>query len=227
MVGVLANIGTSFVLGLLTPLTAVCVLPLFPGFIAYLSNKLTGEENNKKKLILLGLLVTGGVVLFMLLLGILFTTILQVSLTKVIGVISPIAFGVLFFVSLFLIFNVDIGKHIPKFRTSTKSDNPYFSALLYGFFFGAIVIPCNPLFIAALFTRTATTTGFFANIANFLSFGLGIGAPLLVFSIISSAKSQVIIGFLVKYKRTINLLAGLAMLIISIYYLVFVFEIFG
>ena len=45
MVSVFADFLTSFVLGLLTPLTAVCVLPLYPGFLAYLSNKLSGNES--------------------------------------------------------------------------------------------------------------------------------------------------------------------------------------
>lgn len=54
MVSLLADLSTSFILGLLTPITALCVLPLYPGFLAYLSNQISGDEPKKKLLILFG-----------------------------------------------------------------------------------------------------------------------------------------------------------------------------
>lgn len=216
----------AFVLGLLTPLGAVCVLPLYPGFLVYLSNQLSTRMGGKRTIVLLGLIITGGVILFMLLLGLIFTTVLEVSLTNVIGVVSPIAFGILFVISLLLIFNVDVGRFLPRVH-SPITRNPWLSAVTFGFFFGAIVVPCNPLFIAVLFTRTASVTGFLENILRFLAFGFGIGFPLLAFAIISTTATDAIINFLTRYKRIINLIAGLIMLGISAYYLVFVFKIFS
>ena len=111
MLGLLAE---AFVLGLLTPLGAVCVLPLYPGFLAYLAGQVSGKEAGRLTIFLFGLVITAGVILFMLILGILFTTVLQVSLTNVINIVSPIAFGILFIISLLLIFNVDIGPLPPS-----------------------------------------------------------------------------------------------------------------
>ncbi|AKB85168.1 cytochrome c biogenesis CcdA family protein [Methanococcoides methylutens] len=220
----LADLFLSFTLGLLTPLTAVCVLPLYPAFLAYLSNQLSGEEKNKRLPLIFGLIISAGVILFMSLLGLIFTTLLQVSLTKVVGIISPIAFGVLFIISILLIIDYDIGKFLP--RTNVGGDrNPFITAFLYGFFFGAIVVPCNPAFIAALFAKSLTSMGFVENFLNFVAFGIGISFPLLVFSALSTAKSKSIIRFLVKYKRKINLSAGIIMLVISTYYLIFVFRV--
>ena len=99
-------------------------------------------------------------------------------------------------------------------------------SFIYGFFFGAIVVPCNPLFIAVLFTRTLTTIGFMENLLQFLFFGIGIGFPLLVIAAISSAATDTVIGFLTKNQRVINLIAGIIMLGISLYYLIFVFRVF-
>jgi cytochrome c-type biogenesis protein len=230
MVSFISDIGTSFILGLLTPLTAVCVLPLYPAFLSYLANKISPQQIPKQAiqqpLYKYGLMVVLGVIVFMSILGLIFTTILKASLTKVIGVISPIAFGILILISLLLIFNIDFAKYLPKAKTP-QSQKPMFSAFLYGFFFGAIVIPCNPLFIAALFTSTITTLDFLSNMIKFLSFGIGIGTPLLVFSAISTQTSNSIIGFLSQHKRKINFLAGIAMFIISWYYLIFVFRIFS
>lgn len=224
-VGFLSDISTAFVLGLLTPLTAVCVLPLYPGFLAYLSNQLN-KESDRKTIALIGVIITSGVILFMLLLGLIFTTFLQVSLTRVIGIVSPIAFGILIIISLLLIFDIDISRFMPKARIP-KARNPLLMAFVYGFFFGSIVVPCNPLFIAALFARTISTMGFLGNVINFLFFGFGMAFPLLAFSFVSTAASTAIINYLTKYRRAINVSAGMIMLIISIYYIVFVFRVFG
>jgi len=225
--GIITDFLASFGLGLLTPITAVCVLPLYPAFLAYLANQFSPEDNNsRKRYVLFGLLVTLGVILFMFLLGLLFTTILQVSLTKVIGIISPIAFSIMALISLLLIFNIDLGKFIPKVNAPT-SKNPTISALLYGFFFGAIVIPCNPAFIGAFFARALIIDNFLSSILNFIFFGLGLGFPLLLFSLLSVNWSQSIIGFLTRHKRIINLIAGIVMFGISLYYLVFVFNVFN
>ena len=230
MSALLANISTPFILGLLTPTTAVCILPLYPGFLAYLANQagnISDDKSRKKFLATLGMLITLGVITFMLLLGIIFTTVLQVSLTNVIGIISPIAFGILGLISLLLIFNIDIGRFLPKFQ-APAAKNPLLRGFLFGFFFGAIVIPCNPLFIAAFFTQAAlNSANFVSNMISFLFFGIGIGFPLIVLSLISSTASRSIIGYLTKRKRTINMLAGIMMLAISIYYIFFVFNVFG
>ncbi len=223
----LADLAESFVLGVLTPLGAVCVLPLYPGFLAYLSNRLAGREAKRGTILLFAVNVTGGVVAFMFLLGLIFTTILQVSLTRVIGVVSPIAFGILLVLSILLLFDVDVGRLLPKAKAKApKSKSPWWTAFLYGFFFGAIVIPCNPLFIAIFFTRSVSVLGFGANVLRFLAFGVGIAAPLLALAAVSTAASGAVIRFLTRYKSVINRIAGLAMLGISIYYLVFVFRIF-
>ncbi len=221
----LAELGSAFVLGLLTPLGAVCALPLYPGFLAYLAGQLPASEVHRRTIFLFGLIVTGGVVVFMVAVGLLFTTVLEVSLTSVIGIVSPIAFGVLLVISLLLIFNVDIGRFLPKAR-SPVGKNPWLSAAVYGLFFGAIVIPCNPLFIAALFTRTVSAADFAENILRFLFFGIGIGFPLLVLAAVSGAATDRIVNFLTGHRRAINLVAGVLMLGASVYYLVFVFKVF-
>jgi cytochrome c-type biogenesis protein len=218
------NLTSTFMLGLLTPITAVCVLPLYPGFLSFLSRKLSTEEGNRGSPMALGGLVTSGVILFMLLVGLVFTTLIEASLTRVIQIVSPIAFAALAVISVLLIFNVDAGKLLPRARIPSVK-NPYLSALLYGFFFGAIVAPCNPGMIAAFFTKAlATTTAhFLVNMLYFLLFALGIGFPLLVIALVSGTASQTIVRFLVIRKAVINRVAGAVMLGISLYYLLFVF----
>lgn len=221
----ITNFITSFVLGLLTPLTAVCIIPLYPGFLAYLANQFS-VKTPRRQYALFGLLITVGVIIFMLLLGLIFTTLLQQSLTKIIGIVSPIAFIILAIIGLLLIFDVDFSKAFPKMQAPITK-NPYKTALLYGFFFGAIVIPCNPAFIGAFFARALLITDPLSSILNFIFFGIGIGFPLLAFSLISAQWSTQIISWITARKRGINLIAGILMLLIALYYLFFVFKIFG
>ena len=223
---VIVDFLTSFWLGLLTPLGALCVLPLLPGFLAYLVNKIHSKKKKDASILVVGLLASSGVIIFMFVLGLLFTTILQKSLTKVISIVSPIAFGLLVIISLVLIFNIELGNFFPKVKLPATK-NPSLGAFVFGFFFGAIVIPCNPAFIAAMFTKTAavSATSFVVNILNFFFFGMGIATPIFAFSLISAQSSTKVIRFLTKYRKTINIIAGMIMLAVSLYYLFFIFKI--
>ncbi len=226
----------AFLLGLATPLGAVCVLPIYPGFLVYLSAQLSGERTGRKTIFLFGLIITTGVILFMFLMGLVFTTLLEISLTSVVQIVSPIAFGILLVISLILIaagirslitgVSIDIWRFLPKVR-APMARNPWLSAFLYGFFFGAIVVPCNPGFIAILFARAVSTVDFVQNIFRFLFFGVGVGFPLLVLAGVSSAATDTIMNFITKHGKWLNLIAGLIMLGISLYYLIFVFGVFG
>lgn len=216
---------TSFLLGLATPLTALCVIPLYPSFISYLSNQLE-EDTGRKTYTLFGVLVVAGVISFMSALGLIFSTFIQTSLTSVIEIISPLAFGLLGVMSLAMIFELDFQRYMPS-GTSPEFENPLMNAFSFGFFFGAIIIPCNPAFIATFFARAFLFETPFSSLTNFFLFGLGIGFPLLAFSVISSAKSQEIIGFLKKHESLVHKGSGTVMLAISLYYLVKVFEVFG
>lgn len=215
----------SFVLGLLTPLTAVCVMPLYPGYLSYLSNRFS-EDVSRKTYAMFGALVVAGVMMFMLSLGLVFSALLQQSLTNVIQIVSPLAFGALGFISILMILDYNPFSEISGFN-SPSFQNPILDGLGFGFFFGAIVIPCNPAFISAFFARSFLFESPVANLLNFTAFGLGIGFPLFAFSIISSKWSSQIVGFLTDNKSLINRSSGLLMLAVSIYYLLFVFRIFG
>jgi cytochrome c-type biogenesis protein len=222
----ISDLATSFVLGLLTPLGAVCVLPLYPGFLVYLASQAPGGESDRRTIARFGVLISAGVIAFMSIIGLLFTTVLEVSLTRVIQVVSPVAFGILLVISILLILDVEIGRFLPRANVP-MTGSPTVRAISFGLLFGAIVLPCNPLFIAALFARTASTGNFLINVLNFVFFGIGLAFPLLAFSLVSTAASEKVIDVMTRYRRHINLVAGAVMLAVSSYYLVFVFRIFG
>ena len=213
---------TSFLLGLATPLTAACVLPLYPGFIAFLAGRREGARHAP---LALGLAVVAGVTATMAAVGLVFSTLLELSLTAVIAVASPIAFVVLAAIGALLIADVDFSRLLPAVRAPTAGGRPLPAAFGYGAFFGLIVLPCNPGFIGAFFSKQlAVSVGDFGlNLLNFVIFAAGIGTPLLVLALVSGAFSQAVVRFLGRRKSVINRVAGAAMLAIAAYYLIVVF----
>lgn len=219
----LGQLLSSFLLGLATPLTALCVIPLYPSFISYLSKQFDGDEG-RKTYALFGLLVVAGVISFMMLTGLIFSTLIQASLTGVIEIVSPIAFGILAVMSILMILDLDFQRYLPSGR-EPQFENPLMNAFGFGFFFGAIIVPCNPAFIATFFARAFLFKTPISSVLNFTLFGLGIGFPLMAFSLISSSKSQEVIGFLQRHDSIIHRGSGTVLLAISLYYLIEVFQV--
>ena len=58
----------------------------------------------------------------------------------------------------------------------------------------------------------------------FLVFGLGLGAPLLAFALLSQPYSEQVPRLLARYSDIINRGVGLVLLSVSAYYLMFVFR---
>jgi cytochrome c-type biogenesis protein len=216
------EVATSFALGLATPLSAVCVVPLYPGFLAFLSNQ--GEA--APSVATLSAIVAGGVIAFMTVVGVVFTTLLQSSLTAVVEVVSPIAFGVLAVLGVVLIADLHPQSRLPTVEPP-QTRYPSASAFAYGAFFGAIVLPCNPGFISVFFARVFLFADPVASVANFGAFGVGMAAPLLGFGIVSEPWRDRVLGALTRHRRGVNLVTGSVLLAVSAYYLVVVFAVFG
>jgi cytochrome c-type biogenesis protein len=227
-----------FLIGVATPLTAACVLPLYPAFVAYLASS-SGADGDAgidggtdagaggPSPALLGVLVVAGVLSFVGLVGAVFTTVLQESLTGVVAVVSPVAFGVLALVGVALLFDLEVFSRLPTVEPP-QSRYPTVSAFAYGFFFGAIVLPCNPGFVALFFARVPILFETrLAGLLGFLAFGLGIGAPLLAFALLSESLGRRATRTLARYSGPINRVTGAIVLGVSLYYLVYVFDVLG
>ncbi len=218
--GFLAEVATSFTLGLATPLSAVCVIPLYPGFLAFLAN----QSDDAPSIAVLGGLVAGGVILFMTAVGIVFTTLLETSLTVVVETVSPVAFGLLAILGVVLLADLHPQSRLPTVEPP-QSRYPSLSALGYGAFFGAIVLPCNPGFISVFFARAFLFTDPVVSLANFGAFGVGMGTPLLAFGLVSEPWRDRVLSLLTGHRRAVDAGSGLLLLAISLYYLVVVFEV--
>jgi cytochrome c-type biogenesis protein len=145
---------------------------------------------------------------------------------KFIYLILPRGFGVLGFWGFGVVLMADLH---PQSRLPTveppQTRYPSVSALGYGAFFGAIVLPCQPGFISFFFARALLFESPVNSLANFGAFGVGMAAPLLGLAVISEPWRDQVLNTLTSHRHAVNAIAGTALLAISLYYLLFEFEI--
>ena len=77
-----------------------------------------------------------------------------------------------------------------------------------------------------MFVYATTITSFLGKIFLFGVFGLGFGLPLIALSIISATKGSWLIEKMIQYKSLINRIAGVLIVVLGLYYLIFVFRVY-
>jgi cytochrome c-type biogenesis protein len=210
--------GVAFIAGLLTPLGAVCVLPLYPGYISFLAGPGESVRGVLGRL-LLGFSTAAGILASMFLFGLVVVILLAYPLAWALRIISPIAYFFLGIIGIFLILGL-----FPEFTFKTahlpSGRVPFVGAFIFGLFFGILMLPCNAAPIAILLALSTSTSDFFNNMLNFIFFGAGMAMPLIAISALSMYRGNVGTAFLVRHKRAINLVTGTLMLMVAISYLV-------
>jgi cytochrome c-type biogenesis protein len=203
----------SFALGLLAS-ASPCVLPLYPGFLAYLSGS-QSEPRDGKRRYWLGIFVLSGVLFMMLALGGLIA-LLSVSIGRVLSAIIPLVDLLILSLGLMLIFNFNLFKTLPQIQIPVFS-NPFVNAFLYGLLYGPIALPCSGPLVVGIFAYSLSISDVLGQLSAFLWFGLGFGFPLLVLSFLSGAASRQITQLFARHARIVNLVGGLLLVGIAVY----------
>jgi cytochrome c-type biogenesis protein len=206
------TIFTSFTLGLLAT-TSPCVLPLYPGFLAYLSGQ--SETGRGKQRYFLGFFVLLGVLTMMLLLGSVIA-LLSVSVGRALSVIIPIADLLIITLGVLLLLNKNPFKALPQVRVPVLK-NPFFNAFVYGLLYGPIALPCSGPLVVGIFTYSLTAGEVLGKLSVFLWFGLGFGVPLLALSLLSGVLQRSITLWFARHSRLVNLIGGLLLVGVGVY----------
>jgi cytochrome c-type biogenesis protein len=217
------TIVTSFSLGLLAT-TSPCVLPLYPGFLAYLSGSQAGLATLRGRYFL-GIFVLAGVLAMMLALGLAIAAI-SVSIGRALSVIIPIADAVIILFGLLLVFNINPFKRLPQVHSPLFS-HPFANAFLYGLLYGPIALPCSGPLAVGIFAFSLTAGEALSKLGVFLWFGLGFGVPLLLLSFLSGAAQRGLTRTFARHARALNLVGGLLLLAVGIYDLAQNWELIG
>jgi cytochrome c-type biogenesis protein len=207
---------TAFTIGLLST-TSPCVLPLYPGFLAYLSSG-QGQINSRLGRYGLGFFVLGGVLTMMLSLGLLISLI-SVSVGEALSIIIPLADILIISLGVALLLDYNPFKKLPQVQVPLLK-NPYTNAFVYGLLYGPIALPCSGPFVVGIFTYSLTAGELLGKMSIFLFFGLGFGLPLLLLSFLSGASQHWIVRQFARHARLINIIGGVLLIGIGIYDLV-------
>jgi cytochrome c-type biogenesis protein len=202
----------SFFLGLLTT-TSPCILPLYPGFLAYLSGQ--SELGLGKQRYFLGFFVLAGVLTMMVALGALIA-LLAVPIGRVLIYVVPIADLIIFLLGIMLLLDRNPFKTLPQIQLPALR-HAYLNAFAYGLLYGPIAIPCSGPLIVSIFALSLTAGEAVSKLWVFLWFGIGLGMPLLILSLLSGVYQRQLTTLFTRYNRAINITGGLLLVGIAIY----------
>ncbi len=181
-----------------------CVLPLYPGFLAYVAAS-GGQLAGRRGTGLLGLFVLAGVLTMMIVLGLLIAA-LRVAVGRVIVFITPLAGLLIIVLGALLLFDKNVFARIPQIRIPALR-SPFTSAYVYGLVYGPIAFPCSGPFLV---TAIALSIG--SVLINFVAFGLGFGVPLFALSLLARTQQRRITQLLTRHSRAFNLIAGVVLI---------------
>jgi cytochrome c-type biogenesis protein len=204
---------TSFSLGLLAT-TSPCVLPLYPGFLAYISGGQDGLQTKASRYFL-GFFVLAGVLTMMLALGGVIA-LLSISVGRALSILIPIADAVIILFGILLLLNINPFKRLPQVQVPVLS-HPFVNAFIYGLLYGPIALPCSGPLVVSIFALSFTAVEAFSKLSIFFWFGLGFGIPLLLLSLLSGAAQRWLTRQFAMRARLINVVSGLLLLAVGIY----------
>ena len=208
-------LGATFLLGLASAATP-CLLPLYPGFIAYLA----GTRADQRRPIITGLLgaaVLAGLLTVMVVLGLL-VALLALPLSDVLHWTVPVSTVVLVVLGVLLLAGRNPFERLASVRVPVVG-HPVGQAYVYGVFVGPIALPCAGPFLIALLAISVGLADAAARVGSFVVYGLGFGLPLVALAVIG-ARASVITRQIAKHHLLIMRVAGLLLIVTAIYQLV-------
>lgn len=203
---------SSFVLGLLATATP-CVLPLYPGFLAYLSGQTETADAGRRAL--LGPAVLLGVLTMMIALGAAIAA-LAISVGRALAVIIPIADGVILLLGFVLLLDRNPFRSLPQVRIPLLR-RPLLNAYVYGLLYGPIALPCSGPLVVAIFALSLSVGEALGKLWVFAWFGLGFGVPLLVLSFLSGTLQHRLTRAFARHSRLINAVGGVLLVGVAVY----------
>jgi len=204
----------AFLLGNAAILTNVCLLPLYPGMIAFLAGNTS--EGTRRATPWLGLLVLAGVLSLMSLVGG-SLYLLQASFGSLLPWLLPIIYGAVVLLGLLMLAGVNPfgglgGARVPTLR------NPYLTAFLYGVLLGPMTLPCTgPVVVSAFLLGAGSLAVLADGLLYFLAFGLGFGWPLVLLPFAALPLQRRGLGWLTRHHGLLTRLSGVLLVGIGVF----------
>jgi cytochrome c-type biogenesis protein len=191
-----------------------CLLPLYPGFLAYLSAN-AGSLAGRRATGLLGVLVLAGLLTTMVLIGAALL-LAAIPIGRVASLLVPIVDGLLIVLGVLLIAGHNPFNRLPGMRVPIVR-NPYGQAYVYGVMLGPIALPCAGPFLAALLALSVGLGDAVLRLGTFVVFGLGFGLPLVILSLLAGARQRSIVRWVTAHHRPIEIVSGIVLIAVALW----------
>lgn len=194
-----------------------CVLPIIPGFLAYLGSETSsgGQKPSRSVIFLNSFFFVLGFSLVFAILGVLLNTVLAHSAYAVQQWLSWIGGAVVIFFGVYLmgLFHIGFLEYDHKIGISLRFRSRYLTSLLFGFAFAAGWTPCVGPVLGAILGLAASAPG--TAFSLLLAYAMGLGLPfLLVGGFV--AQSSEMIGRISSKLKFINPVFGVILVILGI-----------
>lgn len=210
---------SAFSLGIISG-GSPCALPLVPGFISYLSTQGNNLGNRGRSLV--GLIVILGVTAGMVGFATA-ATLLHASLTSLITLATPVVVGILIIFGSLLILNHNPFCRLPQLKVP-RIGTPLLMAFGYGGLYGVIALPCSSLILLPFTIAVSLSTiSAFQAFTLFLIFGLGLGLPVVVVSVLSRAQGDWLVRQFAQRARLMDIVGGSIMIGLALYDLIILY----
>lgn len=186
------TLALSFLAGMVSFL-APCVLPIIPGFLAYLAgSSLADAQTHRRDIFLNSLFFVLGFSLVFAVLGVLLNTLLEAIAYDVQIWLSRIGGAIIIFFGLYLtgLLKLPFLNREYKFAVKTRFKSRYLTSLLFGSAFAAGWTPCVGPALGSILGLAATQPG--SAFSLLFSYSLGLGLPFLLVGLFAAQASAFI-----------------------------------
>jgi cytochrome c-type biogenesis protein len=211
----LSELFNQFSLGNAAILTNACLLPLYPGLIAFMA----GNADDKSSRILsafLGVLVLSGVLTTMILIG-LILYLAQAAFESILPVLLPIIYFLVIAFGASMLWGYNPFNRLAMSQAPMLK-NRYITAYVYGLFFGPMTLPCTGPFLTSAFLLGTLEGGSVAvELSYVVAFGLGFGWPLVVLPLVALPVQRRVIGWLTQNHIVLTRASGFLLIAVGVF----------
>lgn len=214
MLGTEVTLFVAFIGGVVSFLSP-CVLPIIPGFLAYLAGTSAQAAPSRKHVLLHSFLFVLGFSLVFALLGVLLNTVLenvaydtQIWLSRIGGAII-----ILFGLFLMKLIRIPFLERAHTWNVAGKFKSKHLTSFLFGSAFAAGWTPCVSAALGAILGLAASNPG----VAFWLlmAYALGLGVPFLVIGFFAADAGRLIQKY-AKSLNYINMVFGALLIVLGV-----------
>jgi len=205
----------AFFAGLVSFLSP-CVLPLIPGFLAYLAGSTVGDaQQNRWQILANSLFFVLGFACVFSVVGILLNTVLEQVAYSAQEWLSRAGGLIIIFFGLYLtgLLKISALEREYKFTIKTQTHSRYLTSWLFGAAFAAGWTPCVGAVLGSILGLAATQPG--TAFVSLIAYSLGLGLPFVLVGLFTS-RAAVVIKRYARYTPFVNAVFGVFLIVLGV-----------